>query len=125
MTARRPNLCRLKLLCQACAPAASLAWTLLLIGGVLMMTPLLFMFSTSLKDAGQVYDLSWSRFPADARQLRQGAVRRALRALVRNSTGIATVVTLSNVFFDSLVGYTLAKFKFRGRYSSSSRSCRR
>ena len=27
-----------------------------------------------------------------------------------------TIVTLSNVFFDSLVGYTLAKFEFRGRY---------
>ena len=25
-------------------------------------------------------------------------------------------MTLSNVFFDSLVGYTLAKFQFRGRY---------
>ena len=33
-----------------------------------------------------------------------------------NSLVIATVVTLSNVFFDSLVGYTLAKFRFRGRY---------
>ncbi|MEN0100832.1 MAG: carbohydrate ABC transporter permease, partial [Brucella pseudogrignonensis] len=33
-----------------------------------------------------------------------------------NSFGIATAVTLSNVFFDSLVGYTLAKFQFRGRY---------
>jgi multiple sugar transport system permease protein len=33
-----------------------------------------------------------------------------------NSFAIATIVTLSNVFFDSLVGYTLAKFQFRGRY---------
>ena len=33
-----------------------------------------------------------------------------------NSLAIATIVTLSNVFFDSLVGYTLAKFQFRGRY---------
>ena len=33
-----------------------------------------------------------------------------------NSIAIATIVTLSNVFFDSLVGYTLAKFEFRGRY---------
>ena len=29
---------------------------------------------------------------------------------------MAIIVTLSNVFFDSLVGYTLAKFRFRGRY---------
>ncbi len=33
-----------------------------------------------------------------------------------NSMIVAVVVTLSNVFFDSLVGYTLAKFQFRGRY---------
>jgi multiple sugar transport system permease protein len=33
-----------------------------------------------------------------------------------NSTLVATAVTISNVFFDSLVGYTLAKFEFRGRY---------
>ena len=33
-----------------------------------------------------------------------------------NSMVVALVVTLSNVFFDSLVGYTLAKFGFRGRY---------
>lgn len=33
-----------------------------------------------------------------------------------NSTFIALTVTISNVFFDSLVGYTLAKFEFRGRY---------
>ena len=33
-----------------------------------------------------------------------------------NSTLVAVSVTLSNVFFDSLVGYTLAKFQFRGRY---------
>ena len=35
----------------------ALALTLLFIGGLVMITPLLFMFSTSLKTAGQVYDL--------------------------------------------------------------------
>ena len=33
-----------------------------------------------------------------------------------NSMIVAVAVTLSNVFFDSLVGYTLAKFEFRSRY---------
>lgn len=33
-----------------------------------------------------------------------------------NSMLVAIIVTLSNCFFDSLVGYTLAKFEFRGRY---------
>ena len=34
-----------------------IAWLLLLAGGLLMVTPLLFMFSTSLKTAADVYDL--------------------------------------------------------------------
>ena len=91
-------------------------WLLLLTGGLVMLTPLLYMFSTSLKDASDVYDLrlvpaaptldNYVKVLSDGRFLRWFA----------NSIGIATVVTFSNVFFDSLVGYTLAKFRFRGRY---------
>jgi multiple sugar transport system permease protein len=94
----------------------SVAWLLLLAGGALAITPLLFMFSTSLKNAADVYDLrlapldptldNYVHVLSDGRFLRWFA----------NSLGIAAVVTLSNVFFDSLAGYTLAKFDFRGRY---------
>jgi hypothetical protein len=58
---------------------------------------------------------AWSR-PADARQLRQGAVRRALPALVRELDDHRDGRHPVCLFFDSLVGYTLAKFAFRGRY---------
>jgi multiple sugar transport system permease protein len=97
-------------------PGRLVAWTLLFLGGVVMLTPLLFMFSTSLKYSSDVYDLRL--IPADptldnyVQVLSDG---RFFRWFV-NSIVIATVVTLSNVFFDSLVGYTLAKFDFRGRY---------
>ncbi|PRD51770.1 carbohydrate ABC transporter permease [Phyllobacterium myrsinacearum] len=97
-------------------PAQILVWTLLLIGGLIMITPLLFMFSTSLKTAGQVYDLrvipaaptleNYAKVLLDGRFMRW----------FLNSSLVAVTVTLSNVFFDSLVGYTLAKFEFRGRY---------
>ncbi|MGH6761059.1 MAG: carbohydrate ABC transporter permease [Phyllobacterium sp.] len=97
-------------------PGRILAWTILLIGGLIMITPLLFMFSTSLKTAGQVYDLrlipSAPTFENYTKVLSDG---RFVRWFL-NSTLIAVCVTLSNVFFDSLVGYTLAKFQFRGRY---------
>jgi multiple sugar transport system permease protein len=93
-----------------------IAWLLLLAGGILMVTPLLFMFSTSLKTAADVYDLrmipaaptleNYVQVLSDGRFMRWFA----------NSLGIAFAVTLSNVFFDSLIGYTLAKFQFRGRY---------
>jgi multiple sugar transport system permease protein len=97
-------------------PGRVLAWLVLLAGGVLMVTPLAFMFSTSLKDSSEVYDLAF--LPAHPTLDNYVAVLADGRFLrwFANSFGIATVVTLSNVFFDSLVGYTLAKFQFRGRY---------
>ncbi|WID99223.1 carbohydrate ABC transporter permease [Bosea vestrisii] len=98
------------------APGRVFVWLLLLAGGLLMLTPLLFMFSTSLKDSADIYDLrlipaaptldNYKTVLSDGRFLRW----------FWNSLAIATIVTLSNVFFDSLVGYTLAKFQFRGRY---------
>jgi multiple sugar transport system permease protein len=97
-------------------PGRILTWTLLFIGGVIMVTPLLFMLSTSLKDASQVYDLriipaaptldNYWEILSDGRFTRWFI----------NSMVVALIVTVSNVFFDSLVGYTLAKFRFRGRY---------
>ena len=97
-------------------PGRILAWTLLFIGGVIMVTPLLFMLSTSLKDASQVYDLRViPEAPTFDNYIEILGDGRFTRWLI-NSTLVAVIVTLSNVFFDSLVGYTLAKFRFRGRY---------
>ncbi|MBI4047955.1 MAG: carbohydrate ABC transporter permease, partial [Devosia nanyangense] len=79
-------------------------------------TPLLFMFSTSLKTAGQVYDLRLiPAAPTLDNYIKVLSDGRFMRWFF-NSTLIALTVTDSNVFFDSLVGYTLAKFEFRGRY---------
>ncbi|NBJ11989.1 carbohydrate ABC transporter permease [Microvirga arsenatis] len=97
-------------------PGRIVAWTLLFIGGVIMVTPLLFMLSTSLKDASQVYDLRViPEAPTLDNYIEILGDGRFTRWLL-NSTLVAVIVTLSNVFFDSLVGYTLAKFRFRGRY---------
>lgn len=97
-------------------PGRIVVWTLLLIGGLIMVTPLLYMFSTSLKSAGQVYDLRLvPASPTLDNYIKVLSDGRFVRWFL-NSTLVATLVTLSNVFFDSLVGYTLAKFEFRGRY---------
>jgi multiple sugar transport system permease protein len=97
-------------------PGRIVAWTLLFIGGLIMVTPLAFMFSTSLKTAGQVYDLKLiPSAPTLANYIAILADGRFMRWFF-NSMFVAVAVTLSNVFFDSLVGYTLAKFEFRGRY---------
>ena len=97
-------------------PGRIIAWTLLFIGGLVMVTPLAFMFSTSLKTAGQVYDLRLiPAAPTLQNYIAILADGRFMRWFL-NSMIVAVAVTVSNVFFDSLVGYTLAKFEFRGRY---------
>ncbi|MGW6778698.1 carbohydrate ABC transporter permease [Brucella pseudogrignonensis] len=105
-----------KLPFQNIRPGRILTWTLLFIGGLIMITPLAFMFSTSLKTASQVYDLRL--IPAEPTLQNYASILADGRFLrwFMNSMIVAVVVTLSNVFFDSLVGYTLAKFQFRGRY---------
>lgn len=97
-------------------PGKIIGWTVLLIGGLIMITPLLFMFSTSFKTASQVYDLRLiPAAPTLDNYIKVMSDGRFLRWFL-NSTFIAVSVTLSNVFFDSLVGFTLAKYRFRGRY---------
>jgi multiple sugar transport system permease protein len=74
------------------------------------------MFSTSLKTSAQVYDLKLiPSAPTLDNYVYALADGRFLRWML-NSAIVAISVTLYNVFFDSLVGYTLAKFEFRGRY---------
>ncbi|MBT0779031.1 carbohydrate ABC transporter permease [Paracoccus sp. pheM1] len=96
-------------------PGAIIAWTCLFIGGVIMITPLFFMFSTSLKSAGEVFDLRL--VPANPTLQNYVRVLSDGRFLgwFLNSTLIAVITTVSCLFFDSLVAYTLAKFRFPGR----------
>ena len=97
-------------------PGRIVIWTLLFMGGVLMIMPIIFMLSTSLKFPHEVYDLRL--IPNEPTLENYIYVLEDGRFLkwFWNSLFVATAVTLSNIFFDSLVGYTLCKFKFRGRY---------
>ncbi|MGB0141027.1 MAG: carbohydrate ABC transporter permease [bacterium] len=96
-------------------PARMITWTLLFLGGVVMITPIIFMVSTSFKSGQEVYVLSI--FP-DAPTLKNYLFiledSKFLKWML-NSLWVATFSTASVLFFDSLVGYTLAKFSFRGR----------
>ena len=96
-------------------PGRVVAWTLLLLGGVLMVTPFVYMLATSFKPNAEVYELSLlPRSPTLANYGRLLGASGFPRWLL-NSFAIATVTTVSVLFFDSLTGYALAKFKFRGR----------
>ena len=97
-------------------PGQIVAWTVLLLGGLLMVMPLLYMFSASLKTSIQIYDLKLIPSAPTLNNYIAVLADGTFLHWMRNSTIVAVSVTLSNVFFDSLVGYTLAKFEFRGRY---------
>ena len=100
---------------RAVRPARILVWCLLLAGGLAMAAPILFMLTTSLKDASQVYDLKFIPVSPSLGNYKSILADGRFARWFLNSFGIALIVTLSNVFFDSLVGYTLAKYRFRGR----------
>jgi multiple sugar transport system permease protein len=96
-------------------PGRAVVWGLLLLGGVLMVMPLVYMLSTSLKSNAEVYELSvLPRAPTLANYRRLAGASGFPRWFL-NSLVIACATTVSVLFFDSLVGYTLAKFTFRGR----------
>ena len=93
----------------------AVVWVLLLAGGILMVMPFVYMLSTSLKTNAEVYELSLlPRAPTLENYRRLGGASGFPRWFL-NSLAIAVVTTVSVLFFDSLVGYTLAKFRFRGR----------
>ena len=95
--------------------AQTVRFVLLLLGGILMVMPLAYMISTSLKWPHEVYEVSL--IPDEPHLENYAYVLEDGRFYwwFVNSLIIATLTTISNVFFDSLVGYTLCKFRFPGR----------
>ena len=96
-------------------PKKVIIWTLLFIGSIIMVTPIIFMVSMSFKTGQEVY--IFSLFPEKATFENYLFVLKESKFLYwgLNSLWVATFSTLSVLFFDSLVGYTLAKYNFRGR----------
>lgn len=91
-------------------------WLLLFAGGIAMIMPILYMISTSLKWPHEVYNLQL--IPDEPHLENYTFVLEDGRFYLWfiNSIVIALITTLCNVIFDSLVGYTLCKFRFPGRY---------
>ncbi len=84
-------------------------------GGIIMLLPFIWMLATSLKPAAEVVLASvLPRAPtlANYAQVLHGV---PFLRWYWNSLVVATLVTISVAFFDSLVGFTLAKYRFPGR----------
>ncbi len=96
-------------------PRRILTWSLIFIGGVIMVTPIIFMISTSLKTGQEVYFFSLIPDKITFNNYIFVITESKFGYWMLNSLWVATFSTLSVLFFDSLVGYTLAKFEFKGR----------
>jgi len=97
------------------SPGKIVIWTLLFLGGIVMISPFIFMISSSLKTADQIYDLRLiPERPTLANYVDLFANSPFLRWFW-NSFITSSIVTFSVLFFDSLIGYVLCKYNFRGR----------
>ena len=85
------------------------------IGGIIMVIPFVWMLATSLKPEAEV--ALGSFFPRDPTLVNYTRVLHKVPFLrwYWNSLVVASAVTVSVAFFDSLAGFTLAKYRFPGR----------
>jgi multiple sugar transport system permease protein len=99
------------------SPQQVLVYSLLVLGAVLALLPMVWMVSASLMPAGAANSypprlipeqVTWEHYRALFTRLNLG------RYLV-NSTVIAVTVTLISLLINSMAGYAFAKLRFRGR----------
>ena len=92
-----------------------IAFALLLLGGIAMLLPLALMLSMSMTDPSDIYNLSlWPTSPTLENYLYL-LTEKSFGRWFLNSFLVAGGTTASVLFFDTLVGYTLAKYRFAGR----------
>ena len=87
---------------------------ILLIGGFFMIFPFIWMVASSLKNAQDIYTLSVIPPDPTLDNYRTVIQDTSYVRWFANSLIVAGITTLSVAFFDSLAGYTLAKFRFPG-----------
>jgi multiple sugar transport system permease protein len=98
------------------AVARWLLYLILLIGGLGMVFPFVWMIASSLKQAQDIYTLSIIPTSPTLDNYRQVIEDTSYARWFLNSLVIAMISTASVAFFDSLAGYTLAKFRFPGSF---------
>ena len=85
------------------APGRTIAWTLLFLGGVVMVTPFVYMLATSFKTNVEVYQLSLLPRAPTLANYAQLIGASGFPRWFANSLLIAALTTASVLFFDSLV----------------------
>jgi multiple sugar transport system permease protein len=91
--------------------------TLLVLGAVLAMLPMLWMLSASLMATGEATEYPPRLLPRDPtlQHYRDVFTRLHMGRYLLNSAIIAATVTVLSLFVNSMAGYAFAKLRFRGR----------
>lgn len=95
--------------------ARILLYLILGIGGFGMVFPFLWMVASSLKHASEIYNLNLIPENPTLDNYRTVLTGTEFVRWFANSLIVALITTASVAFFDSLAGYTLAKFRFPGQ----------
>ena len=100
---------------QSEAIVKAICYFLLILGGLTMIVPFIWMIATSFKPASEIYMGNFFPKAATFDNYREVVLKSLFPRWYLNSFICATLSTLSVVFFDSLAGYTLAKYDFPGK----------
>ena len=90
----------------------SIAYVLLVIGGLTMVVPFAWMIATSMKTAGEIYQGNFLPTIPTLENYRTVIFNTPFPRWYLNSLIVATISTTSVVFFDSLIGFVFAKYDF-------------
>ncbi|OQY97471.1 MAG: sugar ABC transporter permease [Chloroflexi bacterium UTCFX4] len=93
----------------------TILYAVLLIGGIVMVIPFIWMLATSLKPAKEIFLGNFFPLAPTFENYQIVLKKVPFARWYLNSLIVATLTTLSVAFFDSLVGFTLAKYEFRGK----------
>jgi multiple sugar transport system permease protein len=100
---------------QSEAIVKTICYFFLILGGITMVVPFIWMIATSFKPASEIYMGNFFPQAATFDNYREVVLKTLFPRWYLNSFICATLSTLSVVFFDSLAGYTLAKYDFAGK----------
>ncbi len=93
----------------------AICYFFLILGGLTMVVPFIWMIATSFKPASEIYMGNFFPQAATFDNYREVVLKTLFPRWYLNSFICAALSTLSVVFFDSLAGYTLAKYDFAGK----------
>ena len=89
-----------------------IAYSLLIIGGLTMIVPFVWMISTSLKTAAEIYQGNFLPATPALENYLNVIFDTPFPRWYLNTIIVATISTASVVFFDSLIGFVFAKYNF-------------